>query len=189
MKVACDYCGSELKRSPAAFNVRGAKRNFCNFQCLGSFRKSQTGTSAHRYRHGGKGTRLYRVWKGMKTRCFNPRSPNYKWYGARGISVCPDWAGSFDIFKSWALQSGYADNLEIDRINNDGNYSPSNCRFVTDAVNRRNSPTFKRTPITVQTIYAMVAVGDMSYDQIAHILGVSKSTVYRTIRDSKHHSK
>lgn len=72
--------------------------------------------------------RISRVYWNMKTRCYNKSSNKYHAYGARGIKVCDEWKNSFKKFKEWALSNGYGDNLTIDRINNDGNYEPSNCR-------------------------------------------------------------
>lgn len=89
--------------------------------------------------HGFCGTRLYRIWKGMVARCKYPSSTSYKWYGARGITVCDEWT-KFDRFKDWALFHGYSETLSIDRIDNEKGYSPDNCRWVTpteQTMNRR----------------------------------------------------
>jgi hypothetical protein len=75
----------------------------------------------------------------MIQRCTNPSVDNYKHYGGRGISVCDEWFNSFESFRDWAKQNGYTDKLEIDRVDNEGNYCPDNCRFVTHKENLRNT--------------------------------------------------
>ena len=81
--------------------------------------------------------RLYRIWKFMRYRCERSSRKEYKNYGGRGISVCEEWEDPLSFCK-WSLENGYADGLQIDRINNDGNYNPSNCRWVTIKQNARN---------------------------------------------------
>ena len=92
--------------------------------------------------HGNKHSRLYRIWCGMKSRCCNPNVPFYKYYGGKGIAVCEEWQNDFQsfffFFFGWSMANGYEDHLTIDRIDNDGNYEPSNCRWVSMAVQNRN---------------------------------------------------
>ena len=91
--------------------------------------------------HNKSNTRLYKIYLNMKSRCNNPNIHNYNRYGGRGISVCKEWSDDFMVFYKWAIENGYSDDLSIDRINNDGNYEPSNCRWVNakDQANNRST--------------------------------------------------
>lgn len=106
---------------------------------------AMTGT---RRTHGEKRTRLYAIWSHMIGRCENPKNPAFDRYGGRGIGICAEWRKSFQAFRDWARANGYADMLTIDRINNDGNYEPSNCRWATYTQQSRNRRCMK--PITYQ---------------------------------------
>ena len=88
-----------------------------------------------RVKHGGSSDPLYSVWTHMNERC---NAQHFQRYGGRGISVCPVWKYEFTTFRAWALANGWKRGLEIDRINNDGNYAPDNCRFVDKVTNSRN---------------------------------------------------
>jgi hypothetical protein len=88
--------------------------------------------------HNVSHTPIHWVWQNMKKRCYNNKSSGYYRYGGRGITVCDEWANDFICFQKWALENGYAEGLQIDRINNEGNYSPFNCRFVTKTQNMNN---------------------------------------------------
>lgn len=96
--------------------------------------------------HGDTHTHLYATWRSLKDRCNNPNHPQYKDYGGRGIKVCDEWNGNYEAYREWSLLNGYADtkrgDCTIDRIDVNGNYEPSNCRWVdmkAQCRNRRNN--------------------------------------------------
>lgn len=91
----------------------------------------------NRTTHGGTNTRLYKIWKHMRTRCKNPNDLTYNDYGGRGITICNEW-DDFEEFRNWSLEHGYTDDLSIDRVDYNGNYCPDNCRW-TDALTQANN--------------------------------------------------
>lgn len=99
------------------------------------------------FKHGMTNTRLFGIWRGMLTRCSNPQDRRWPNYGGRGIYVCNEWQQSFQAFYEWAIGHGYGESLSIDRIDNDGNYEPGNCRWATpyeQVHNRRPSTEWKK---------------------------------------------
>lgn len=113
-------------------------------QSCGCLRRDRLRTCRH------YNTRLYQVWQDMKQRCSNPNCQHYHRYGGRGISVCAEWS-DYDTFYYWAMSHGYQSGLTIDRIDNDGNYEPTNCRWVPQIVNTNNRAVTRRVTFHGET--------------------------------------
>jgi hypothetical protein len=129
----CD-CGVDVL--VRADSLRSGQVKSCG--CYTRAMVSKAGT-----RHGMSRTRLYNTWRNMKGRCAQPHAA-HQWHHGRGITVCAEWQ-TFEPFRDWALANGYRDDLEIDRIDNDGHYCPQNCRWVDESaqlLNRRPDPAY-----------------------------------------------
>lgn len=125
-------------------------------------------------KHNETGTRLYDIWIGIKERCYNPN----RWFGwgDRGISMCEEWTDSFEAFRDWSLSNGYSDILSIDRIDNNGNYEPSNCRWV-DAKKQANN---RRTNTMVEYNGEAHTISEWS-----DITGIKANTIAMRLRKYK----
>ena len=123
-------------------------------------------------KHGEFGSRLYNIWAHMKNRCNNPSDKRYKDYGGRGITFCKEW-NDFESFRDWASANGYRDDLTIDRIDVNGNYEPSNCRWATieeQANNKRNNLVYTLNGRT-QTLAQWCEEYGMNYFTVYRRLG------------------
>ena len=132
----CD-CGAEL--SVSGHSLRRGRTKSCG--CYQRERATELGKSLAL--HGGKGTRLYELWKGVRSRCNNPTHKSYSTYGGSGIKMCHEW-DDFTAFRDWAYENGYDDNAEkfsctLDRIDRAKGYSPDNCRWVDMKTQSRNT--------------------------------------------------
>ena len=119
------------------------------FLCLypnGKTRFVQAGALLRRISPSISHKPLYAVWMQMKARCSNHNHKSYKDYGGRGIRVCEEWM-DFDSFEAWSMNNGYGEGLSIDRIDNNGNYEPNNCRWTNRLVQQNN--TRKNRAVTI----------------------------------------
>lgn len=135
--------------------------------CLATERKSQ------RAKHGMTGSRIYNIWQNMRQRTSNPKTHNYPRYGGRGIKLCEQW----QTFEGFYADMGptYADGLSIDRIDNDGNYEPGNCRWVAVDEQNRNRRSNRRIEFRGRTLSAI------EWDEV---LGLSPGLVANRLRRS-----
>lgn len=148
-KCKCD-CGKTTIVSTS--NLKAGRIKSCGCFKLDKLIELST---THNQRH----TFLYEVWKAIRQRCNNPKHASYHNYGGRGIAVCDEWNKSFQAFYDWSYANGYSTEnqkdeklkLTIDRINNDGNYEPSNCRWVDRKTQSRNMRTTKFITFKGQT--------------------------------------
>lgn len=134
------HCECGKQAIIVGYSLTGGRSKSCG--CYHSERVSQANKES-KTTHGEKKTRLYRIWNGMKQRCFNPNDKDYEKYGGRGITLCDEWKEDFCKFKSWAIANGYSQELSIDRIENNGNYEPSNCRWATQSQQNSNRRSYK----------------------------------------------
>ena len=122
------HCG-EIKTAAASSLKNGGTRS-CG--CMKNRFISKANST-----HGRSLTALYSIWKTMRYRCQNPNNPKYERYGKRGIKVCDEWQ-DYPTFLKWSIKNGYEEGLTIDRIDNDGNYEPDNCRWVNNYIQQKN---------------------------------------------------
>lgn len=147
-------CSCENKKIISSANLLSGHTMSCG--CMrgkckaGNFRKSYKKRVGNR--NGLSNHRLYGIWRNMKMRCNLKSCENYHYYGGRGIKVCDEWTNDFMNFYNWAMANGYTEKLTLDRKNNDGNYEPNNCRWVTQSVQNMNKRGFKARTITINGI-------------------------------------
>jgi hypothetical protein len=134
-RFRCD-CGNEAVT--AAANVKQGSSASC-----GCLRRELKQAILTVHGHSDGSDRIYRIWHAMRSRCLNPKAANYRYYGARGITICQEW-GEYLVFRAWAVGNGYDPALSIDREDNDGNYEPGNCRWATASQQQRNKRNSKR---------------------------------------------
>lgn len=138
----CD-CGNEVV-------VYGRHLKTGNTMSCGCYHKAHN--YEYGYKHGGCRERLYVIWCDMKSRCNNPNNVSYKYYGGKGISICKEWEEDYSVFRDWAYNNGYNDELTIDRIDSDNDYYPENCQWLP----------FKENVEKDKRRYSGIAVNDLT---------------------------
>ncbi len=161
----CPYCNKEVEK----YVSNGRKSESCGcirYNLIANKRRT----------HGKYPFRLYEIWRGMKTRCYNTKDMHYKRYGERGIKVCDEWMKYLN-FRDWSLNNGYNKNLIIDRINNDGNYEPSNCRWTDHKISSQNTSLTKLNPEKVKKIRNLFSTGKYKKSELGRMFNVSSSAI------------
>lgn len=122
--------------------------------------------------HKKSRTRMHHIWRQMKYRCNNEKCDAYKYYGAKGVTVCSEWESDFQTFYDWSIANGYNDYLTLDRIDGNGNYEPSNCRWVTMKVQCNNIKSNHRITFNGCT---------KTVTEWAEVYGIKRNTITRRL--------
>ena len=125
----CGFCGTKFKAR--VYDINRGYIKSCGCYNIKIIRERNT-------KHGFGYTRLYGIWASIKDRTLNINTKVFNDYGGRGVTICDEWKNDFMSFYNWAMSNGYSDELSIDRIDNDGNYCPENCRWTTSIIQNRN---------------------------------------------------
>ena len=151
--------------------IRGKDLKYNKIKSCGCLNKEKT--TERNTKHSLRHTRIYRIWLLMKNRCLNSKYHLFKNYGRRGITICDEWKNDFVKFYNWSMANGYKDDLTIDRINVNGNYEPSNCRWATKLQQQRNTTRLRKITYKNET---------HCISEWAEILGLEYNTLYHRFR-------
>ena len=167
--MASCSCGS----APKKYRIEGIESG--HSRSCGCFHKEFL--SKMQTTHGIARHPVYKVYKALMDRCYNPKNKSYKRYGGRGISVCDEWRNDIKSFYDWSLVNGWANGLTIERENNEGNYEPSNCKDIPHSMQSRNRSITKLNEEKVEQIRNLYRIDKKTQREIADIYGISNGCV------------
>lgn len=175
----CWVCGQRIDRS----YHNGIRQDTCG--CI-SFRDAAvTANLKHgEFCNSNSESSLYTTWRSMKKRCYYEKDDSFKWYGKRGIGVCKEWINNYLRFKIWALNNGFVHGLKLDRKDNNGNYCPKNCRFITHLENSRKQTNVILNIESVREIRAVYEKGKRpTQNELGLLYGVSSTNICNIINN------
>ena len=178
-KFFCAFCKLEVEKDLE----NGLRDKSCGCSKEKIQKNNQLNKNNSNYKHGESTIKLYRVWDGIKQRCSNPKTKSYKNYGGRGITICLEWTNDYTKFRDWALNNGYAEGLQINRINNNGNYCPENCEWITPKENCRNKRGVILTLEIANEIKKLYATGNYTQKELAEKFNVTQDHISRVINN------
>ena len=160
-KGKCKICGYETVRPFSHFSAPSAITNNCKHL-------DRNGNYYNFNKYNWSNERIGSIFNGIKDRCYNKNNKSYKWYGEKGVKVCKEWIDNPKLFENWALSNGYKDNLTIDRINNDGDYCPDNCRWADTETqcNNRESNIKIKIGNTTKSLLEWCKIFDVDYSVV-----------------------
>lgn len=173
-KCLCD-CGAVTVTSGDRL-IRGVTKS-CG--CLAKKALRDGGLANKKYPDDSQ--RLQQILHGMKNRCNNKNTASYQYYGGRGIQVCDEWNNDFMAFYNWAKNNGYSDELSIDRIDNEKNYEPVNCRWATQSEQMENRRRWERR----KTVFVPFRGEAVSIPELSERFSISRELLYDRIRRYK----
>lgn len=170
------YCYNCNKKMPVRDDYFKRKSGYC-VSC------GKMGNKQAR-KHGDYKERIYKIWQGIKNRCYNKNNAAYNHYGGKGIGMCKEWISSYKAFREWSYSNGYKDNLTIDRIDNSKSYSPNNCQWITREENARKDKAILSSAQKIDFYMERKRLG-MKQRDFAKIKNVSRNTIQRAEKYAK----